>query len=58
MYFSLIIGIAFNADLRSHLITPDYSDSVTTLYDVVKSGLAIEYMPSGTIVSIGNIEQQ
>ena len=51
--FCLIIGVAFNGNLRSFLITPEYSNPIETLEDVVNSGFSIGYMPSGTIVSLG-----
>ena len=49
----MIIGVAFNGNLRSFLITPEYSNPIETLEDVVNSGFSIGYMPSGTIVSLG-----
>ena len=51
----MIIGVAFNGNLRSFLITPEYSNPIETLADVVNSGFSIGYMPSGTIVSLGDL---
>ena len=48
--FCFIIGVAFNAKLRSFLISREYSVSIETLEDVVNSGFSIAYMPGGNSV--------
>ena len=53
--YCFVVGAAYNGNLRSFLITPEYSDPIESLEDVVNSGFSIGYMPSGTIVRIRNL---
>ena len=48
--YCFVVGAAYNGNLRSFLITPEYYDPIETLKDVIDSDFSIGYMPSGTIV--------